>query len=55
MILKEFDLVQFDESEADNMFDGLLMQRWGYHSPAEYVGPLSGIDLTVSRPWCDVL
>lgn len=51
MIFKKFDLMEFDESEADNLFKGFCMQRWGYHSPARYnPGPLLEINLAVSWP-----
>lgn len=49
MVLKEFDLTQFDGSEADNMFDGFCAQHWGYHlDVVSGRGLLSELGLTVS-------
>lgn len=49
MILKEFDLNQLNEIEADNIFDGFYTQRWGYYSINGYAaGPLTMLELGVS-------
>lgn len=59
MILKEFDVAQLDESEADNMFDGFCTRHWGryFEVTGGGIGPLSELALAVScsmRGYCDV-
>lgn len=59
MILKEFDVAQLDESEANNMFDGFFTRHWGryFEVTGGGIGPLSELALTVScsmRGYCDV-
>lgn len=47
IVLKEFGFGQFDLSEADNVFDGLCMRRWGYYSH-RFSAQLQELGLTVS-------